>query len=89
MCTWVCHQNVIDFYKAKTWKRFKTKGKDGEEITTVILYFASQDNLLDALAKKCDTNLVRSSTPSQESRSTVLLEKGHKIGAEGVEEGPS
>jgi hypothetical protein len=48
---WENNLNLIDFYRAKSWKLYKSKGTDGSEKTTIILYFASQDTLLDALAK--------------------------------------
>jgi hypothetical protein len=49
---WENDKNIIDFFRAKSWKLYKSKGTDGSEKTTIILYFASQDTLLDALAKQ-------------------------------------
>ncbi|GBC10870.1 hypothetical protein RclHR1_09980004 [Rhizophagus clarus] len=39
-------KSIVDFYRAKAWKTYKTKSKEGKITTTIILYFDSQDALL-------------------------------------------
>jgi hypothetical protein len=65
---WDNEKNMIDFFRAKSWKLYKSKGTDGSEKTTIILYFASQDTLLDALAKPGQYKLVRSITPPKKRK---------------------
>ncbi|GBB98826.1 hypothetical protein RclHR1_33310001 [Rhizophagus clarus] len=61
-------QNIVDFYKAKAWKTYKTKSKDGRTQTTIILYFESQDALLNALEKPSSHKINRTSTPSKKKK---------------------
>jgi hypothetical protein len=84
---WENNQNIIDFFRAKSWKLYKSKGTDGSEKTTIILYFASQDTLLDALAKHGQYKLARLTTspkkrkdsaPSSSSKNPKKVQKEKK-----------
>jgi hypothetical protein len=68
---WENNQNIIDFFRAKLWKLYKSKGTDGSEKTTIILYFASQDTLLYALAKQGQYKLARLTTPPKKHKDSA------------------
>ncbi|GBC06363.1 hypothetical protein RclHR1_00680007 [Rhizophagus clarus] len=63
-------KSIVDYHKAKLWKIYKTKSKDGKVKMTIILYFESQDALLLALEKKSKQGkkLIRTSTPSKKKK---------------------
>jgi hypothetical protein len=66
---WADNKTVLELLKAKAWKIYKSKNKEGEVCTTLILYFSSQNLLLDALSfPDLKEYLVQSSTPAKKQK---------------------
>jgi hypothetical protein len=47
---WVDNKTVLELFKAKAWKIYKSKNKEGEVSMMIIFYFSSQNLLLDVLS---------------------------------------